>query len=114
MMQLNDKSELDKIVYMDARDMNKLRARMSSEVKFPATLLQIGLKMNGFPFAIFYLGTPTVSDTVPSGGVDPTKPVITVDPTKVEARKGGRKKASADDDDSRSVSHDYEGDAQTL
>lgn len=40
------------LVFIDGRSFENLKERMIAQVKEPAKILQIGLKPNGFPYAI--------------------------------------------------------------
>jgi hypothetical protein len=49
---IEDINGFNNLVYMEDRDFAKLRSRMISEVRVPATIKAIGLKHSGMPFVI--------------------------------------------------------------
>lgn len=47
---IEDINGFSNIVFMEARDFEMLKRKMITEIRVPATLLNIGLKQGGFPF----------------------------------------------------------------
>lgn len=48
----NDLNGFSNLVFIDGRSFENLKERMIAQVKEPAKILQIGLKPNGFPYAV--------------------------------------------------------------
>jgi hypothetical protein len=113
MIIMDNKSEVDEIIYIDGRSWPIFYARIKAEVKFPATLLSIGLKSNGFPFAIFKTGV-TVPTEPASGPIDPSIPVVKVEEHPHVNRRGPKKKLVQEDEYTIKSSDEFEGEANSL
>jgi hypothetical protein len=49
---IEDINGFSNLVFIDGRSFDNLKERMITQVRVPARVLQIGLKPNGFPYAI--------------------------------------------------------------
>jgi len=111
MMILESKDDVANIKYIDARSFDLFYERIKNEITFPAEILSIGLKMNGFPFAFIKLGDPRHRQAQP-GPVDLNVPVVKEEPM----RRSGRKKSLAEANDEYTIksTDEYEGEANSL
>jgi hypothetical protein len=49
---IEDINGFSNLVFIDGRSFDNLKERMITQVRVPARVLQIGLKPNGFPYAV--------------------------------------------------------------
>jgi hypothetical protein len=54
---IEDINGFSNLIFIDGRSFDNLKERMITQVRVPARVLDIGLKPNGFPFAILQVIT---------------------------------------------------------
>jgi hypothetical protein len=65
---MEDINGFSKLIMIDGRSFDNLKQRMIEQVQVPAQILQIGLKPNGFPFAILKVSIPESPSAAPTTG----------------------------------------------
>jgi hypothetical protein len=56
---MEDINGFSNLVMIDGRSFDNLKQRMVEQVQVPAQILYIGLKPNGFPYAVLKVSVPT-------------------------------------------------------
>lgn len=65
---IEDINGFSKLVMIDGRSFDNLKQRMIEQVQVPAQIVHIGLKPNGFPFAILKVSIPESPTAAPTTG----------------------------------------------
>jgi len=75
---IEDINGFSNLVMIDGRSFDNLKERMITQIRVPAKILEIGLKPNGFPFAILQVSAKERSSKEKKAPPAPDDPTVTV------------------------------------